>query len=57
MGPQPSKNAVVLVGLAPARGHFRGRRTIRGGRSYLRHMLLMAAVLAFSWTPVIRAFC
>ena len=29
---------------------------IRGGRSYLRRMLYMAAVVAARWNPVIRTF-
>ena len=30
---------------------------IRGGRSYLRRMLYMAAVVAARFNPVIRTFC
>jgi transposase len=41
------------LGLA---GPSRGKRMIRGGRSYLRRMLYMAAVAAVRWNPVIRAF-
>ena len=37
-------------------GRFRGKRMIRGGRSYLRNMLHMAAVVASQWNPVIRSF-
>ena len=29
---------------------------IRGGRSYLRNMLYLAAVVASRWNPVIRSF-
>mgnify|MGYP003940806447 CR=1 FL=1 len=55
----PGKKAVALVGVAPYNrdsGHFRGRRMIKGGRSHLRRMLYMAAVVASRFNPVIRAF-
>ncbi len=58
-GALPGKKAVALVGVAPYNrdsGRFRGKRMIRGGRSYLRRMLYMAAVVASRWNPVIRAF-
>jgi len=59
VGTLPGKKAVALAGLAPYNrdsGHFRGKRMIRGGRSYLRRMLYMAAVVASRYNPVIRAF-
>jgi len=50
----------ALVGVAPYNrdsGRCRGKRMIRGGRSYLRRRLFyMAAVVASRWNPVIRAF-
>lgn len=58
-GTLPGKKAVALAGVAPYNrdsGHFRGKRMIRGGRSYLRRMLYMAAVVASRFNPVIRAF-
>ena len=58
-GTLPGKKAVALVGVAPYNrdsGRFRGKRMIRGGRSYLRRMLYMAAVVASRWNPVIRTF-
>ena len=58
-GTLPGKKAVALVGVAPYNrdsGRFRGKRMIRGGRSYLRRMLYMAAVVASRCNPVIRAF-
>lgn len=58
-GALPGKKAVALVGVAPYNldsGRFRGKRMIRGGRSYLRSMLYMAAVVASRFNPVIRAF-
>jgi len=59
MGTLPGKKAVALAGVAPYNrdsGRFRGKRMIRGGRSYLRRMLYMAAVVASRFNPVIRAF-
>ena len=58
-GRLPGKKAAALVGVAPYNrdsGRFRGKRMIRGGRSYLRRMLYMAAVVAARWNPVIRTF-
>jgi len=58
-GRLPGKKTVALVGVAPYNrdsGRFRGKRMIRGGRSHLRHMLYMAAVVAARYNPVIRAF-
>jgi transposase len=58
-GRLPGKKAVALVGVAPYNrdsGRFRGKRMIRGGRSHLRHMLYMAAVVAARYNPVIRTF-
>jgi transposase len=59
MGRLPGKKAAALAGVAPYNrdsGHLRGKRMIRGGRSYLRRMLYMAAVVASRFNPVIRAF-
>ena len=59
IGTLSGKKAAALVGVAPFNrdsGRFRGKRMIRGGRSYLRNMLYMAAVVASQWNPVIRAF-
>jgi transposase len=58
-GTLSGKQAAALVGVAPYNrdsGRFRGRRMIRGGRSYLRRMLYMAAVVAARRNPVIRTF-
>lgn len=58
-GTLTGKKAAALVGGAPYNrdsGRFRGKRMIRGGRSYLRKMLYMAAVVASRFNPVIRAF-
>jgi len=59
IGTLPGKKASALAGTAPYNrdsGRFRGKRMIRGGRSYLRRMLYMAAVVAARFNPVIRAF-
>lgn len=48
-----------LVGLAPfacESGRFKGRRTIRGGRTPVRNSLYMAALSASRCNPVIKAF-
>jgi transposase len=58
-GTLPAKKTVALVGVAPYNrdsGRFRGKRMIRGGRSHLRHMLYMAAVVAARFNPLIRPF-
>lgn len=48
-----------LVGVAPFNhdsGKLRGRRSIRGGRSEVRKVLYMAALVARRWNPAIKAF-
>lgn len=50
----------ALAGLAPYdndSGTFRGKRTIRGGRSEVRRSLYMAAVSASRFNPVLRPVC
>jgi transposase len=59
LGTLPGKKASALAGVAPYNrdsGCFRGKRMIRGGRSYLRRMLFMAAVVATRFNHVIRTF-
>jgi transposase len=59
LGTLSGKKASALAGAAPYNrdsGRFRGKRMIRGGRSYLRRMLFMAAVVAIRFNPVIRSF-
>jgi transposase len=49
----------ALVGAAPINrdsGVMRGRRMIFGGRSSVRHVLYMAALVASRYNPVIKAF-
>jgi len=49
----------ALVGLAPFNcdsGQFRGRRSIRGGRTSVRCSLYMATLAARRFNPIIKAF-
>jgi len=59
LGTLNRKKIAALVGVAPLNrdsGKFRGRRTIWGGRSEIRSVLLMATRIAIRFNPVIRAF-
>lgn len=59
LGTLDRKEIAALVGVAPLNrdsGHFRGRRTVWGGRSKVRAALYMAALVAARRNPVIRAF-
>jgi transposase len=59
LGKLSGNKAAALVGVAPFNrdsGRSQGKRMIRGGRSYLRRMLYIAAVVASRCNPVIRAF-
>ena len=59
LGTLNGKKIAALVGVAPLNrdsGRFRGRRTIWGGRSEIRSVLLMATRIAIRFNPVIRAF-
>jgi transposase len=52
------KEIAALVGLAPFNhdsGKKRGKRMIRGGRSFVRNILYMAAISATRFNPVIKA--
>ena len=58
LGQLNRKEIAALVGVAPlARdsGTWRGRRMVWGGRSRVRHVLYMAALVASRHNPVIRA--
>ena len=58
-GPLDRKQIAALVGVAPINrdsGMMRGRRSIWGGRSKVRTVLYMAALVATRFNPVIRAF-
>jgi transposase len=59
LGQLNRREAAALVGVAPFAndsGQTRGRRSIRGGRSTLRHTLYMATLTAVRYNPPIRAF-
>lgn len=49
----------ALVGVAPINrdsGTMRGKRTVFGGRSHVRKVLYMAALVATRFNPVIKTF-
>ena len=59
LGPLDRKQIAALVGAAPINrdsGMMRGRRSTWGGRSKVRTVLYMAALVATRFNPVIRAF-
>lgn len=59
LGQVSDKTLASLVGVAPYprdSGTMKGRRTIRGGRAQVRHILYMAAVCASRSNPVLKAF-
>lgn len=59
LGSLNRKQIAALAGLAPLNrdsGQFRGKRTIKGGRSRVRAALYMAALVATRYNPLIRAY-
>ena len=59
LGTIAHKSISYLVGVAPLNkdsGKFRGKRKIWGGRTKVRCMLYMAALVAVRFNPVIKAF-
>lgn len=59
LGHVTGNEAAALVGLAPYcndSGKFKGKRSIRGGRSEVRRVLYMAAVSAKTHNPILRKF-
>jgi transposase len=59
LGRLPRRAMAKLVGIAPLNrdsGTWRGRRTVHGGRSSVRAVLYMAALVATRRNTVIRAF-
>jgi transposase len=59
LGTLDRKKIAALVGVAPFNhdsGKFKGKKMIRGGRSRVRCLLYMAAVVASRFNNVIRAF-
>jgi transposase len=59
LGTLNRREITKLIGLAPVAqdsGKFRGKRRIRGGRSDVRKVLYMSALVATRHNPTIRAF-
>lgn len=59
LGQLNRREAAALVGVAPFNrdsGKMRGKRTIFGGRRYVRHGLYMAALVAARHNPTLRNF-
>ena len=59
LGTLNRKQIAALVGVAPLNrdsGTLRGRRTVWGGRSQVRAVLYMAALVATLFNPLIRCF-
>lgn len=59
LGTISHKSISYLVGLAPLNrdsGKFRGKRKIWGGRTKVRCLLYMAALVAVRFNPIIKAF-
>jgi transposase len=59
LGQLDRKKIAALVGVAPFNddsGRHRGVRRIKGGRTSVRHVLYMAAIVAARYNPVIRTF-
>jgi len=58
LGTLSHKEMAALVGVAPLNrdsGRWRGKRTIWGGRAYLRAVLYMAAITAIKHNPLLKA--
>ena len=59
LGKLSRNQAGVLAGVAPYNrdgGAHRGRRMIRGGRTQVRRVLYMAAVVAARFNPILKGF-
>jgi transposase len=59
LGTVSSKTIACLIGVAPhpkQSGNFKGKASIRGGRSNVRHVLYMAAVSASRSNPILSAY-
>ena len=59
LGRVSDKTLASLVGVAPYprdSGTVKARRSIRGGRSQVRHVLYMAAVTASRFNPILATF-
>jgi transposase len=59
LGTTDRRKIGALVGVAPFdkdSGTFKGKRSIRGGRTQVRNVLYMAALAAMRFNPVLKAF-
>src|SRR2546421_6203867 len=59
LGQLNRREVAALVGVAPFNrdsGKWRGKRTIFGGRRFVRHGLYMAALAAARHNPILRTF-
>jgi transposase len=59
LGSISDKQAAALIGVAPVAkdsGRYQGKRTIAGGRRWIRHILYQAALVASYHNPVLKAF-
>jgi transposase len=59
LGRLDRKKIAALVGVAPLNddsGHRRGKRRVKGGRSSVRNVLYMAALVASRFNPILRLF-
>lgn len=59
LGTLNRRKIATLVGVAPLNrdsGQYRGRRTIWGGRAYIRSMLYRGTLSAIRYNPVIKTF-
>jgi transposase len=59
LGNLTRKQVAALAGVAPFNhdsGKYRGKRTIKGGRTRVRAPLYMATLVATRWNPVIKAY-
>lgn len=59
LGALGEKQVAALVGLAPINhdsGKYAGKRHIKGGRTWLRHLLYQAALVASNHNPALKPF-
>lgn len=59
LGTVGEKQIAALAGVAPINhdsGKYAGKRRIRGGRTWLRHLLYQAALVASNHNPVLKIF-
>jgi transposase len=59
LGSLSEKQVAALAGLAPINhdsGKYAGKRRIKGGRTWLRHLLYQAALVASNHNPILKSF-